>query len=107
MTEFGKYPQFSQLHKPDLAAKEVDKIKSMYKEIEIPYELCMQKDLILESPIHKRIFEFVQNSQGIRIMTRGNYLMIYSDPITQQVHVYLFLSAYSSHLKGIYFRVKR
>ena len=64
MTEFGKYPQFSQLHKPDLAAKEVDKIKSMYKEIEIPYELCMQKDLILESPIHKRIFEFCTKLSG-------------------------------------------
>lgn len=59
MAEFGKFPQFSQLHKPDLSAKEFNKIKSMYKEIEIPYELSMHKDLILESPIHKRIFEFV------------------------------------------------
>lgn len=58
MAEFGKFPQFSQLHKPDLSAKEFNKIKSMYKEIEIPYELSMHKDLILESPIHKRIFEF-------------------------------------------------
>lgn len=58
MAEFGKYPQFNQLHKPDLTAKEVNKIKSMYKEIEIPYELSTHKDLILESPIHKHIFEF-------------------------------------------------
>ena len=64
MSEFGKFPQFSQLHKPDSTAKEVDKIKSMYKEIEIPSELCMQKDLILESPIHKRIFEFCTKLSG-------------------------------------------
>jgi len=55
--EFGKTPQFSPLHEPEPNALKARKIKSMCKTLEIPSDLCMRQDLIMENPIHKRIFE--------------------------------------------------
>lgn len=56
-SEFGKTTQFSLLHEPEPKAKKADKIKSIRKSLEIPDDIRMQKDIIMESPIHKRILE--------------------------------------------------
>lgn len=56
-SEFGKTTQFSLLHEPEPKSKSADKIKLMCKSLEIPRDICMQKDIIMESPIHKRILE--------------------------------------------------
>lgn len=56
-SEFGKPTQFSLLHEPETKAKNADKIKLMCKPLEIPQNIRMQDDIIMESPIHKRILE--------------------------------------------------
>jgi len=55
--EFGKTPQFSPLHEPEPNAQKAREIKNMCKPLEIPSVLCMRQDLIMESPMHKRILE--------------------------------------------------
>lgn len=55
--EFGKVPQFSILREPDKGASNYDEIKLMCKPLTIPYKLSKMPDLLMESPIHKRIFD--------------------------------------------------
>lgn len=56
--EFNKIPTFSPLHTPTKGAKEYSKIKSMIANFEIPDELNLKEELLIQNPINKRIIEF-------------------------------------------------
>lgn len=55
---FDKIPNFSPLHTPTVGAKDYDKIEKMLAKFEIPDEFRFNSELIAQSPINKRVFEF-------------------------------------------------
>ena len=55
---FNKAPNFSPLHTPTSGAKDYIKIKSMTADYEIPEDLRFCDDLLAQSPINKRVFDF-------------------------------------------------
>jgi len=55
---FNKTPNFSPLHTPTSGAKDYIKIKSMTAEYEIPENIRFSNDLLAQSPINKRVFDF-------------------------------------------------
>lgn len=55
---FDKTPNFSPLHTPTAGAKEYVKVKSMMAKYEIPEDMRFSDDLLIQSPINKRVMEF-------------------------------------------------
>lgn len=55
---FDKYPNFSPLHSPTKGSKDYEKIKNMVSRFEIPEEYKFDEELMAQSPINKRVFEF-------------------------------------------------
>lgn len=55
--EFGKSPQFSILHKSEDGAIGQAKIRRMFKPLSIPKKHSMKPLLLMENPIHKRVFD--------------------------------------------------
>lgn len=58
---FEKVPNFSPLHTPTVGAKDYDKIKKMLANFEIPENYRFTSELLLQSPINKRVFEICKS----------------------------------------------
>lgn len=55
-SEFGKYPQFSPLRMTGVATGDKERVMSMRKPLVIPMEEGMLPELIMEDPMHKKVF---------------------------------------------------
>lgn len=78
--EFDKVPNFSPLHTPTKGSKDYGKIKDMFSKFEIPEEYRFDAELMIQSPLNKRVFEFCNrlfgntNNKEIGILDEGKHL---------------------------------